>query len=210
MGKEEYVHREPIDRFAVDFLRMVEDNLFITSNVEISWRPQKIMAIFCSDRFWSGRLRDIMSRAEKSRYDTATKEWSDANGCWCGPLCKDSGKIGGFPEEDLPSIRLEIGIPRELVEAATGYDVLIFLHESNLNEARSFWKLSGSLEVLPEHIVVAHECVHIVEALSGQSLMGKHDFGVYFDLPEVMALVQRFRSSMPSGEFKRRYFYPEA
>jgi hypothetical protein len=210
MGKEEYVHQEAIDRFAVDFLRMVEDDLFIRSDIRFGWTPQKIIAVFCSDRFWNGQLRDIMSRAEKPRYGMTIEKWPDANGCWCGPLSQDSGKVEGFPEEELRRIRLELGFPREVVEVAARYDIMIFLHESNLNQTRSFWKLPGApLEVLPEHIVVAHECVHIIEAVSGQILTGRHDFDVYFEVPEVAALFQRFRASMSSSDFKSRYFYTE-
>jgi hypothetical protein len=208
MTEEEFVHYEEIDSFAVHFLRMVEDELFVSRNIKIGWMPEKIIAVFCSDHFWNGPVQDIMSHA-RFRYGTPMRI-SEANGCWLGVLRNDQGKIEGFPKQELSRIRLELGFPRELVELAAPYDVMIFLHKSNLEKTRRFWEQGEEpVEVLPTHFVVAHECVHIIETLLDQSLLEKHDPGVYFEVPEVTELVRRFCSSMPSGEFKRRYFHSE-
>jgi len=53
--------------------------------------------------------------------------------------------------------------------------------------------------------VIAHECVHVMETLSGQIIIKGFDAKRSFEHPGVKELFKKFIDEMGTDEFKRRY-----
>lgn len=207
-----HTHSKGLGNFGKDFLSFLSDQEYIEHGVEIDWIP-KVRVILCNDDLWN-QLWGILGQLPRHNLNeymtpiaTTFDNWNKTNGsCWA-PLSKDeTGKVRGVPEDTRLEVAIKMGFPRELLEELRPCDALIFLHESNLRLAEQVQRFYGEATFPSRHhSVVAHECIHIMDALSGKFTVEQFDSLMSFEAHAVVHLIKSFVDPMTLEEFKKRY-----
>jgi len=207
------LYSKPLSTFAQDFLRFLFDRFYITRGKEIDWMP-RVRVIICGQILWKALwpLYQKTKRHNLSEYkepsNTSYEYWTEkVNGMWWGPVAEnEAGEKVGLSEKDRKEVGLNVELPSELNEMFESCDLFIFINEFNVTQAEQFQRYMGKTSpVQAMHSVVAHECVHIIEAISGQFMIENFDNIVTFEASEVVILLGQFLSSISLTEFKRHY-----
>ena len=187
---------KPIDLFARDILNFIIKEL----EVKLDWIP-KVKVIYCNDEFWMSLLplsRRVASPGEYTDVNVRLPEnWSKVSGFVLPVVVKDprdSTKILRVPRKMRLKVLREI---RVVPEVLAFFDATIFLSISNLkNDLRSI--------PMAVWLVVAHECVHIVEHLTQRCFMQDLD-PKHYEHRLVVNFLRRFMKNLGAEEFFRRY-----
>lgn len=165
---------KPIDAFARDMLGFIRDRF----ELKVDWIP-KVKVLFCGDKFWMDLWNMFKANLFKTyspvefveKMEPSPENWLKVNGYSVQITAQDNqGKIQfRLSKEERLGYLKDVGFPSESAEALSVFDAIIFLHTSNLKEAEAHG------QYFPIHLVVTHECVHVMERLSGQFFIRNFD-----------------------------------
>jgi len=190
-----------IDIYAKDFLSFANNEL----GIKASWMP-KVKALYCTERSWTW-LWNVYSQTVTgnpqeypNRSELNPENWQRANGVLFRLMKFDTeGRWVGLSEGERLILLTHKGFDREQAEGLVPFDAIIFLNSSRLIEAAKRGNPCTA------HSVVAHECIHILESLSGRTIIKGVNPNKYFEHPIVVELLKKFVDETGLDEFNRRY-----
>ena len=201
---------KPYETFVADMLRHVAAKYNAPECADL-----KTKVVLCETHDDWGELWSLAKQAlNPDRLSTEYKEppqiqtssgWVKQNALTLQVVMKNltTGRVISADEKVKRQTMIDYGIDADQASALSSFDAVMFVNNTNVKQA-----LRAGL-AFPLHLVLAHECINIIEQRTGQRIIQGFDAKTMFSDRQSVEAVLELMRRIGHNEFRHRYLTDE-